>query len=104
MLHQYIRQQANELAAARSGGYYPPFAEPLIPRGGQPIPGPQPRDDTRTMGRALREEGKPSPPRRNDKPRDQPNVQPPGVARTVWSTSRWGEWATTGRWRGRSPR
>ena len=78
MLHQYIRQQVNDLAAARSGGYYPPYAEPLIPRGRQPIPDPQPRDDTRTMGGASREGGKPSPPRRNDKPRDQQNVRPQG--------------------------
>ena len=78
VLHQYIRQQANELAAARSGGYYPPFAEPLMPRGEQPISGPQPRDDTQAMGKASRGERKPSSPRRNDKPRNQQKVLPRG--------------------------
>ena len=78
VLHQYIRQQANELAAAWASGYYPPFAAPLMPRGGQPIPDPQPRDDTRAMGKASRGEGKPSPPRRNDRLRDQENVLPRG--------------------------
>ena len=49
VLHQYVRQQANELAAARASGYYPTPAVPLKPRGdNQPkipnqemTPGPQ---------------------------------------------------------------
>ena len=34
VLHQYIRQQANELAAARASGYYPTPIAPLKPRRG----------------------------------------------------------------------
>ena len=78
MMHQYIRQQANELAAARASGHYPPFEAPPMPRGGRPIPDPQPRDDTRTMGNASRGGGKPSPPRRNDGHQDQENILPRG--------------------------
>ena len=52
VLHQYIRQQANELAAARASGYYPTPVVPLKSRGGQPTQDYQPRDDTRTPGKA----------------------------------------------------
>ena len=78
MLHQYIRQQANELAAARAGGYYPPFIGPPMPRGGQSIQNAQPRDDTRPMRNVSRGEGKPSPPERTDRPRDQESALPKG--------------------------
>ena len=63
VLHQYIGQQANELAAARASGYYPPPSVPLMPGGGQPIQDPQPRDDTRAPGKAPRGERKPAVPR-----------------------------------------
>ena len=78
VLHQYIGQQANELAAARASGYYPPFTVPSIPGGGQSIPNTQPRDDTRSTGDTLRRGGKPPPPRRNAGPRDQENILPKG--------------------------
>ena len=74
VLHQYIRQQANELAAARASGYYPPPPVPLMLRGGQPIPDHQPRDDTRAPGKAPWGEGKPSVPRRDNEPRDRENI------------------------------
>ena len=57
VLHQYIRQQANELAAARASGHYPTPVTPLVPRGGQPTQDPQPRDDTRTPGKAPQRGG-----------------------------------------------
>ena len=38
VLHQYIRQQANELAAARASGYYPTPVVPLKSRGGTTNP------------------------------------------------------------------
>ena len=60
VLHQYIRQQADELAAARASGYYPPPTIPLMPRWGQPIQDPQPRDDTRAPGKTPQGDGKPS--------------------------------------------
>ena len=62
VLHQYIRQQANELAAARASGYYPTPVVPLKPRGGQSTQDPQPRDDTRTPGKAPQKGEKPSVP------------------------------------------
>ena len=36
VLHQYIRQQANELAAALASGYYPAPVLPFKQKGGQP--------------------------------------------------------------------
>ena len=60
MLHQYIRQQADELAAAWARGYYPSPAVPTVSRGEPPIQVPQPKDDTWTPGKTPQREGKPS--------------------------------------------
>ena len=70
MLHQYIRQQANELAAARASGYYPTPVLPFKPKGEQLTQDPQPRDDTRTPGEAPQKGEKPSVPGQNNKPQD----------------------------------
>ena len=70
VLNQYIRQQANELAAARASGYYPTPVLPFKPKGEQPTQDPQPRDDTRTPKEAPQEGEKPSVPGQNNKPRD----------------------------------
>ena len=70
VLHQYIRQQANELAAARASGYYPAPELPFTQKGGQPTQNHQPRDDTRTPREASQKGEKLSVSGQNNKPRD----------------------------------
>ena len=70
VLHQYIRQQANELAAARASGYYPAPVLPFKQKGEQPTQDPRPRDDTRTPREAPQKGEKPSVLGQNNKPRD----------------------------------
>ena len=70
VLHQYIRQQADELAAARASGYYPAPVLPFRQKGEQLTQDPRPRDDTRTPREASQKGEKPSVPGRNNKPRD----------------------------------
>ena len=78
MLHQYIRQQANELAAARAAGYYHTPAVPSGPRGEQQTQDPQPKDDTQTPGKAPQKGEKSSDPRQNNEPRGQEGILPKG--------------------------
>ena len=70
VLHQYIRQQADELAAARASGYYPTPVLPFEQKGEQPTQDLQPRDDTRTPREAPTKGEKPSVSGQNNKPRD----------------------------------
>ena len=74
MLHQYIRQQADELAAAWPRGYYPPPAVPMVPREKPPMQAPQPKEDTRTPGKAYQREGKPSVGGRKSESRESGNI------------------------------
>ena len=62
VLHQYIRQQADELAAARASGYYPAPVLPFRQKGEQPTQDSRPRDDTRTPREAPQKGEKPSVP------------------------------------------
>ena len=80
VLHQYIRQQADELAAAQARGYYPPLAVPLMFQGGGglPVQPPQPKDDTRTLGKTPQKGEKPSVKGRKNESRDLENIPSKG--------------------------
>ena len=78
VLHQYIRQQANELAAARASGYYPTPVLPFAPKEGQSTQDPQPRDDTRTPGGAPKKGKESSVPGQNNKPQEGKGTSPKG--------------------------
>ena len=78
VLHQYIRQQADELAAARASGYYPPHWAPSMPRGEPPMPNLQPRDDTRDPKRAVGRNEKPIIPKGNGEPQPRENARSRG--------------------------
>ena len=103
VLHQYIRQQADELAAARASGYYPPHWAPQMPRGEPPMPNLQPRDDTRDPKRAVGRNEKPIIPKGNGKPQSQENTRSRGWREKFGLPSGGGEMANLQEMGGEAP-
>ena len=104
VLHQYIKQQANELAAARASGYYPTPVVPLKSRGEQSTQDYQPRDNTRTPREAPKKGEETPVSGQNNKPRDREGVSSKGWQKQFGLPSGGGSGPPPGGGGGRSPR